>query len=71
MLNKLIQRRKLIYLLYTLLHFFVHHDRKSFEFEDLKRSTSPLFSRLPEHHYEDIPGQKPLISISDLTFLNT
>ncbi|KAK5876868.1 hypothetical protein CesoFtcFv8_026175 [Champsocephalus esox] len=29
--------------------------RKSFEFEDLKRSTSPLFSRLPEHHYEDIP----------------
>ncbi|KAK5896058.1 hypothetical protein CgunFtcFv8_009698 [Champsocephalus gunnari] len=28
--------------------------RKSFEFEDLKRSTSPLFSRLPEHHYEDI-----------------
>ncbi|KAK5849233.1 hypothetical protein PBY51_008889 [Eleginops maclovinus] len=30
-------------------------NRKSFEFEDIARSTSPLFSRLPEHHYEDIP----------------
>ncbi|XP_042367564.1 DENN domain-containing protein 2A-like [Plectropomus leopardus] len=31
-------------------------NRKSFEFEDLAGSTSPLFSRRPsqEHHYEDI-----------------
>ncbi|XP_074482280.1 DENN domain-containing protein 2A-like isoform X2 [Sebastes fasciatus] len=32
-------------------------NRKSFEFEDLAGSTSPLFCRSPsqEHHYEDIP----------------
>ncbi|XP_054480260.1 DENN domain-containing protein 2A-like isoform X2 [Anoplopoma fimbria] len=32
-------------------------NRKSFEFEDLEGSTSPLFSRSlsQEHHYEDIP----------------
>ena len=54
--------------LYTNLPFAVYHDRKSFEFDDLAGSTSPHFSRSlsQEHHYEDILGQSPLLSIIGL-----
>lgn len=56
--------------MYTNFCFSVLHDRKSFEFEDLAGSTSLLFSRSmsQEHHYEDILGQTPPLSITDVNF---